>query len=64
MARLWDATAGQPLGEPLRHAGRVRAVASSRDGTKLLTGSWDHTARLWDTATGKPLGEPLRHMTR
>jgi WD40 repeat protein len=47
-ARLWDATTGQPKGEPLRHQATVRSVAFSPDGRTVLTASWDHTARLWD----------------
>jgi WD40 repeat protein/tRNA A-37 threonylcarbamoyl transferase component Bud32 len=58
--RLWD-TAGKPLGRKLAHLGAVRALAFSRDGKRLLSGSEDRTARLWDVATGKPLTPPLGH---
>jgi WD40 repeat protein len=60
-ARLWEATTGQQIGEPLRHTNDVIAVAFSPNGKTILTGSMDNTARLWDTATGKPLGPPLAH---
>jgi WD40 repeat protein/serine/threonine protein kinase len=61
-ARLWDAATGKPLGELMRHAGGISAVAFSRDGKMFATGSGDGTAQLWDFATGKPLGRPLRHV--
>ena len=48
MARLWDATTRQQIGEPLRHGNFVTAVAFSPNGKILLTGSRDTTARLWD----------------
>ena len=59
-ARLWDASTGRPLGEPMRNGDRVFAVAFSPDGTKVVTASRDNTARLWDATTGRPLGEPMR----
>ena len=37
------------------HAQAVTAVALSRDGTRALTGSLDHTARVWDLADGRCL---------
>jgi WD40 repeat protein len=63
-ARLWSALPariGQVVGKTLRHQGAVLAVACSRDGKVVLTGSADKTARLWDMATGQPRGQPLRH---
>ncbi|MGH8576714.1 MAG: WD40 repeat domain-containing protein, partial [Gammaproteobacteria bacterium] len=60
-ARVWDARSGKPLVEPLRHEGRVWAVAFSPEGDRVLTGSEDKTARVWDARSGKPLVEPLRH---
>jgi WD40 repeat protein/tetratricopeptide (TPR) repeat protein len=60
-ARLWDATTGRPIGEPLEHQQVVEAVAFSPDGKSILTGSADGTARLWDAATGRPIGQPMKH---
>jgi WD40 repeat protein len=63
-ARLWDATSGQPRGEPLRCRGIVWALAFSPDGKAALSGSGDGSARLWDVATGRPRGEVLRFESR
>ena len=45
-ARLWDASTGIPLGEPLRHDGNVYAAVFSPNGRTVLSGS-DNEARLW-----------------
>ena len=52
--RVWDATLGTAVGEPLRgHRGWVRSVAFSPDGTAIVSGSNDATIRLWKTTTGE-----------
>jgi WD40 repeat protein/serine/threonine protein kinase len=54
--RIWDSQSGAPLktaGDFAGHTDAVLSVAFSRDGTKLLTGSYDKTARLWDVQTGQ-----------
>jgi WD40 repeat protein len=60
--RLWDATNGDPIGDPLvGHKGIVNAVAIGRaaDRDLIVSGSHDGTIRLWDAATGEPIGNPL-----
>jgi WD40 repeat protein len=43
------------LGPNTFTSGNLRTGAISADGTRVLTGSADHTARLWDAKTGKEL---------
>ena len=54
--RVWDASTGQPVGEPLTgHRSRATSVAFSPDGQVILSGSLDNTMRL--TAATGPLDE-------
>ncbi len=46
------------------HAGTVRSIAFSPDGTRLASGSSDGTAKLWDTASGQEVATLRGHMTR
>jgi WD40 repeat protein len=46
---------------PLRHPGKILALAFSPDGKLLATGATDKNARLWETATGRPLGPVMMH---
>lgn len=43
------------------HSAAVHHAAFSRDGTKIVTSSADHTARVWDARTGAQLTPPLVH---
>jgi eukaryotic-like serine/threonine-protein kinase len=36
-----------------RHTALVKGLASSPDGRRLATGSYDRTIKLWDTTTGE-----------
>ena len=63
-ARIWTATDGSPVGEPLRHNGAVFSASFDRAGKRVLTGSFDKTVRIWDAKDGKalrviPTGEPV-----
>jgi WD40 repeat protein len=37
------------------HTSSAVAVDFSPDGSKVVSGGWDHTARVWDTSTGREL---------
>lgn len=57
--RLWDTSSGaleaefkpDPSAETA-HDGPVRNVRFNREGTRLISSSYDDTARIWDVATG------------
>ncbi len=51
--RLWEASTGREMKVLRGHERQVFAVAFSRDGRTLATGSGDGTARLWEVATGR-----------
>ena len=44
----------------VQHKSEVRAVALSRDGSRILAGCSDGTVRLWEAATGRAVGEGIR----
>jgi len=47
-AQQWDATTGQPIGEPMRgNVGKVSSAVFSPDGRRIVTAS-DKMALLWD----------------
>ncbi len=63
-ARLWDASTGAAIGDPLPHRLWVVSAAFSPDGSRFLTGGGHilggpGEARLWNTATREPVGDAL-----
>jgi WD40 repeat protein len=56
---VWD-LAGAAVAR-LEHQGRLRDLAASPDGTRLLTASQDGTGRVWDAQTGKLLAVLVGH---
>ncbi|KAJ2920033.1 hypothetical protein MD484_g254, partial [Candolleomyces efflorescens] len=42
------------------HSGTVSSVAISRDGKRIVSGSWDNTIRIWDMEKGEQVGSSLR----
>ncbi|GAA1792358.1 serine/threonine-protein kinase [Actinomadura chokoriensis] len=64
-ARVWDLTACEQRGAPLRHDDAVLSVACGvLDGAPIaVTGCQDRTLGVWDLATGERIGEPLRGHT-
>src|SRR4029453_13472537 len=59
-ARLWDATTGKAMGEPMKHEDIVTSAQFSPDGKRVVTISRDKTA-LWDATSGKAIGQPMKH---
>ena len=59
-ARIWDATTGALVGEPLRHESTVSSAGFSPDGLRVLTACADGTARVWDLPSQQELGEIAR----
>ena len=59
-ARLWDATNGEPIGEPLLHDDEVRAVTFGSDGKTILTSTW-YNVYIWEVAHSRQLGFELQH---
>jgi cytochrome c len=49
---IWGPGEQAPLVVLQGHAAPVVALAVARDGSKLASASWDHTARLWSLAGG------------
>jgi WD40 repeat protein/serine/threonine protein kinase len=49
---IWDAASGQLVHGLKGHTDAVLSLAYSRDGSKLLSGSYDGAARIWDVAAG------------
>lgn len=55
LVKIWDAKTGV-LREPSLsgHNDKVVSVEFNRDGTQLVSGSWDDTAIIWNVATSSP----------
>jgi WD40 repeat protein len=59
--RLWDTATGTLLRTLKGHALGIKALAVSKDGEYLVSGSHDRTARLWKLSTGESVGLPMPH---
>jgi len=53
-ARVWDATTGQPLSDPLSHENMVQSAQFTLDGKQVLTTAIGNPARVWDIASPAP----------
>jgi WD40 repeat protein/Tfp pilus assembly protein PilF len=61
LVQVWDATTGQPVGEPLQFVRPVTGLSFSPDGRWLLTACADFKVRVFDAATGQLVGKPIDH---
>jgi WD40 repeat protein len=53
--QLWDVDRGVLLATLSGHAGKVKCLAYSADGTLLASGAHDRTVRLWEVARYRPM---------
>jgi WD40 repeat protein len=60
-ARVWDATTGKPICEPIRLGSQLQSVAIRPQGDVIVTGCDDATARFWNAENRNAIGEPMRH---
>ena len=60
-ARLWDASDGSTIGQPMKHNSSVSGAMFTQNETRILTWSADGTARLWDASDGSFIGQPMKH---
>jgi len=51
LVRLWDASSGYPLSEPLHNGGRINAIEFSPDGRRFLSLADKGALRIWDIVT-------------
>ncbi len=58
--RSWETATGKQIGAPFEgHESLVLSIAFSGDGTRIVSGSADHTVRLWNPDSGQAVGAPL-----
>ncbi|KAF5365439.1 hypothetical protein D9758_010875 [Tetrapyrgos nigripes] len=57
--RIWDANTGAAIGQPYQgHQDYINSVVFSPDGSKIISGSDDHTVRIWDSSVQSVIHEP------
>jgi WD40 repeat protein len=60
-ARIWDTKTAEPIGDPIKHGGKVLSVEFRVDGQQVMTSSADKSVCLRDARGGRPLAEPMWH---
>jgi WD40 repeat protein len=60
--RVWQLGSRSPPKALTGHAGPVNALAATRDGRRLVSGSWDGTVRVWDWRAPLETGYEARHV--
>ncbi|SDR51307.1 WD40 repeat [Paraburkholderia fungorum] len=61
IARIWDVSTAQEIGELKGHQGRIFFAVYSQDGKRIATASEDKTARVWDAVNYQEIGPPMAH---
>ncbi|KAB5590982.1 hypothetical protein CTheo_5574 [Ceratobasidium theobromae] len=62
---VWDSQNASCLAGPFEgHTDYIRSIALSPDGTRLVSGSEDHTIRVWDVKKGTLLAGPFQDHSR
>lgn len=54
--RIWDLESTGVTSSLRGHEKQINRVAFSPDGSRIVTGSYDHTVRMWDSVTGLQSG--------
>lgn len=62
-ALVWNTLKGVSPRYLTGHRGKISALAISKGGKRVLSGSYDHTARLWNFATGEVVHELSGHLS-
>ena len=52
---LWDCATGARLRELRSHKDLIQALRFTEDGTRLISGGWDHDLRVWRVDSGRVL---------
>jgi WD40 repeat protein/predicted Ser/Thr protein kinase len=63
VARVWEASSGKPISEPMLHESTVSGALFDPGGRRVLTYAGNQ-ARVWEASTGNPVSEPMRHEGR
>ncbi|MHA2497670.1 MAG: WD40 repeat domain-containing protein, partial [Candidatus Hodarchaeales archaeon] len=61
LLRLLNGTTGEVLRSFVGHTDAVMSITFSKDGSKLLSGSWDKSIRLWNVSSGLELRAFANH---
>ncbi|MFW9915558.1 MAG: serine hydrolase [Candidatus Thorarchaeota archaeon] len=61
LLRILNGTTGKVLRSFIGHTDAVMSIAFSKDGSKLISGSWDKSIRLWNVSSGLELSIFANH---
>ena len=58
-AKLWDVQRGLELCSLLGHTAEIVSLNFNTDGSRIITGSFDHSTKVWDTSRSpRPSPQP------